>query len=131
MIKLPLTVRLIYHGIRAAFVGGLILFGGWVAFVPATEVEAVALGAPLNEPRPQGLPQMRAAQTLMQITPDRAYVAAADIMGPEVTPLMVRVGLVFVATGGLGPKNGPLPAAGALQQGQTRDIDGPRFIQVD
>ena len=131
MIRLPLTVRILYHGARSAVVGGLILVAGWVAFVPATEAETIALGASTTETRPQGLQQMRAAQALMKVTPESAYVAAADMMGPEVTPLMVRVGLIFVASGGLGPKNGPLPSKIASSSAQSRDIDGPRFIQVD
>ena len=131
MIRLPLTVRILYHGVRSTIVGGLILVAGWVAFVPANEAEAIALGASVTDARPQGLQQMRAAQALMKVTPDSAYVAAADMMGPEVTPLMVRVGLIFVASGGLGPKNGPLPSELAGSSAQSRDIEGPRFIQVD
>ena len=129
MIRLPLTLRILFHGARAAMVGGMILIAGWVAFVPATTTESAALGAPPAQARPQGLYQMRAAQALIKVTPDRAYDAAADMMGPEVTPLMIRVGVVFIASGGLGPKNGPLPTATANTA--TRDIDGPRFIQVD
>lgn len=131
MIKLPLTLRILYHGVRSAVIGGAILIAGWVAFVPATPVEAAALGAAPSDMRPQGLFQMRTAQTLMKVTPDRAYVAAADMLGPEVTPLMVRVALVFVASGGLGPKNGPLPDPSVDPQTSARTIEGPRFIQVD
>ena len=131
MIRLPLTLRLLYHGARSAIVGGMILVAGWVAFVPATAEETTALGAAASVERPQGLYQMRTAQAVMKVTPDRAYIAAAQMMGPEVTPLMIRIGLVFVASGGLGPKNGPLPAIAPPTTPQSRDIEGPRFIQVD
>ena len=131
MTRMPFTLRLLYHGAHAALIGGMILIGGWVAFVPATAAESEALGAPPAQDRPQGLYQMRTAQALMKVTPDRAYVAAADVLGPDVTPLMVRLGVIFVASGGLGPKNGPLPATAPPAQPQGRTIEGPRFIQVD
>ena len=123
MMQLPLTVRLMYHGLRAAIVGGLVLATGWVAFVPATTAERDALGAGIGTSYPDGLRAMRAAQIFVAIAPDPAYDLAARAIGPEMQPWMLRLALSQLAAGNVPD----VPEAAS----NTRDIDGPRFIQVD
>ena len=122
--RLPLTVRLMFHGLRAALVGGVILATGWVAFIPATRAEAEALGFDGITRYPDGLREMRAAKIFVTIASDPAYDLAARVIGPEVKPWMLKLVLTQVAAGNV-PK---LPDDGATSD---RTIDGPRFIQVD
>jgi len=123
---LPLTVRLMYHGFRAAITGAVILVIGWIAFIPATTAEASALGQTPRTDYPAGLRQMRAAKVFVTIAPDPAYDLAARAMGPEVTGWMLRLVVAQVAAGNL-----PRPPPETAPAPSDRDIDGPRFLQVD
>ena len=122
--RLPLTLRLAYHGFRAAVTGGLILVIGWVAFVPATTAEAARLGTAAGITYPEGLRQMRAAQVFVKIAPDPAYDLAARAMGPEVSGWMVRLVMTQLAAGNV-------PRLPEDPDESDRAIDGPRFIQID
>ncbi|WP_333713072.1 hypothetical protein, partial [Yoonia sp.] len=97
--RLPLTLRFAYHGVRAAVMGGLILVIGWVAFVPATTTEATRLGSTLGRTYPEGLRQMRAAQVVVAIAPDPVYDLAARVIGPQVSGWMVRLAVSQMAAG--------------------------------
>ncbi|SFS01129.1 hypothetical protein [Yoonia litorea] len=122
--QLPLTVRLMFHGLRAAIIGALILMAGWIAFIPANSAEAAALDAAAGDGFPEGLRAMRAARIILAIAPDTAYELAARSIGPEVSGWMVRLILTQVAAGNV-------PQLHEQQRSSNREIAGPRFIQVD
>ena len=130
--KLPLTVRLMYHGLRATIAGGLILVIGWIVFIPASRAEAEALGVDGLVRYPYGLREMRVARVFVAIAPDNAYDLAARFSGQDLQPWMLRLIVSQVASG-----NVPRPPQGTQQGGaatppdSARAIEGPRFIQVD
>lgn len=128
--QMPFTLRLVYHGCVAALRAGLLLLCAWIIFIPANSDEQRALGAVQETAYPAGLRQMRGARVVLAVAPQPAYTLAAAIIGPEVSPLMLQVALVAVASGYAGPARA---AAAQTPQQDTarRDIDGPRFIQVD
>ncbi len=128
--RLPLTLRVAYYGIRFGLFAAFLVIAGWVALVPATAEEQAALNASSTVSRPLGLTQMRTAKVIMAVAPDQFYIMAAQVMGPDVSPILLRAAVAYTAAGALPP------GLNQQQQPQTsrdsaRSIDGPRFIQVD
>ena len=124
--QIPLTFRLVFHGIRAALRAGILFFVAWLIFIPANDQERTALGASQRDQYPLGLREMRAAKTFIAFAPDRAYVFVATAMGPDISPLLVRIALIQVAAGNVLPQS-----VGPGTNQSSRNIEGPRFIQVD
>lgn len=125
--RLPLTLRLAYHGLRSAFRAALLFFCAWIVFVPASADENTALGASAYEKYPVGLRAMRSAKAIVAVAPDRFYTTVAEVMGPEVSPLFVRIAMIQVASGGIRTDDRSFSRSSP----NTRNIDGPKFIQVD
>ena len=125
--QIPLTLRLVFHGVRAGLRALLLFFCAWIIFVPATTAERAALGAAPDEAYPLGLRPMRSAKAIVTFAPDRAYVLVADLMGPEFSPLLIRIALVQMAAGNV------LPATMQTRPevASDRGLDGPKFIKVD
>ena len=124
---MPFTLRLMYHSVRAVIRAGILLFLAWIVFVPATADEATALGADPDTQYPAGLRPMRTAQMIVAIAPDPAYDLMARVAGAEMRPWMIKLVMQQMAQGRVLP-----PSATVNEPPQTaRDIDGPRFIQVD
>ncbi len=125
--KIPFTLRLAYHGVRVALRVAVLFFCAWLVFIPANAEERAALGASADQQYPLGLRPMRTARAIVLVAPDRFYGFAADMFGPEVSPLMLRIAMLRLAAG--------IPPPGNMQAGSEqsngRDIDGPKFIQVD
>lgn len=125
--RMPLTLRLIYHGFRAGLRAGLLFVIAWIVFIPANASEATALGATQNTQYPPGLRTMRLAQVVVTLAPPQFYVLAADIAGSDVPPFMLEIAMRQLAAGNV------LPPGATVNPGieSDRDIEGPRFIQVD
>jgi len=125
--KMPFTLRLAYHSFRAAVRAGLLFLCAWLILIPASDNEAQALGASPGQQYPLGLRPMRTAQVIVAVAPDPAYGLIALGLGPEFTPWMVKIMMQQMALGRV------LPESATVRQGtqSIRDIDGPRFIQVD
>ena len=123
-LRVPLTLRVAFHGLRAAWIGLILFIVGWVWLVPATPMERDALSAPLGIERPNGLTAMRVARAMVHFAPERAAQLLSDSTNGEISPLLAGMLLRQIATGNpQAPDPGP-PALGD-------DIDGPRFISVD
>ena len=124
--RLPLTLRLAYYTLRIGVLCAFLATAAWIMLVPATSTEQAALNATTDVERPLGLVQMRTARIIMAVAPDRFYDMAAQIMGDDVSPILVRAAIAMTASGALPP---------GLSQGQaqpnSRSIDGPRFVTVD
>ena len=129
-LRIPFTFRLVFHGVRSVMRAGLLFFCAWLVFVPASPDEQAALGAEWTEKYPTGLRPMRSAQAVVAIAPDRFYVVLAEVMGPDVSPLFVRIAMAQLATGAIGPSPGERRTTSATAR-SDRNIDGPRFIKVD
>ncbi|WP_159086985.1 hypothetical protein [Loktanella sp. Alg231-35] len=125
--KIPLTLRFAFHGFRSAMRAALLFFCAWLIFIPANAEEQAALGAAADEKYPFGLRPMRSARAVIAIAPDRFYVMAAGMLGEGVSPLFVRIAMTQLATGAGKPAT--MRTESGIQS--DRDIDGPRFIQVD
>ena len=127
--KMPFTLRLAYHGVRATVRAGLLFLLAWIFLIPASAAEVTALGAREGNTYPPGLRMMRAAKVVVTVAPDRTYDMMAMVLPQDVAPLMVRIAMTQMANGYVLPAstrvdpNAPPPSA--------RDIEGPRFITVD
>lgn len=127
--KIPFTLRFAYYSFRAVVRAGLLLVCAWVFMIPATAEDNTALGAREGTRYPVGLRMMRSAKVFVVVAPPRAYDMIAMGLPQDVPPFMVRVAIVQMAAGNV------LPASARksppLGPQSSRDIDGPRFIQVD
>lgn len=125
--QLPLTLRLLYHGVRSFVRAGLLFFIAWVIFIPANAEERAALNAPEAQQYPLGLRPMRSARAIFLVAPDRTYDLMARAMGPEISPLLLRLVISQMAAGNV------LPAGVQTDpdNNSDRDMDGARFIKVD
>lgn len=128
--KLPLTLRLAFHGFRAATQAGFLFICAWLAFIPANINEQNALGAEPGTQFPEGLRPMRAARVIVAVTPESAYQLIATVGGRGLSPLMVQVVLLQIATGRVQVQATTDPAQ-TTDSARDIDINGPRFIQVD
>ncbi len=124
---MPLTLRLAYHSVRAALRAGLLMFAAWLVFIPANANEQDALGASPGETYPYGLRPMRTARVILAVAPERAYKVIAMVAGPDMSPILVRLMLIQMASGNVLPET----ASTNVEPENGRDIKGPRFIQVD
>lgn len=127
--KLPFTLRLAYYSFRATLRAGLVLFLAWLVFIPANAEEVGALGAEAGTQYPQGLRMMRTARVVVAIAPQRSYDIIAMMVGPDMSPVLVQIGFRQMAAGYVLPAASQEPQVPAFES--SRDIQGPRFIQVD
>ncbi|KQI72236.1 hypothetical protein AN191_08895 [Loktanella sp. 5RATIMAR09] len=125
--KIPFTLRFAYYSFRAFVRAGLLLLCAWIFLIPATAEDITALGAPEGQAYPVGLQMMRAAKVFVVIAPPRAYDMLAMGLPQDIPPVMVRLALMQMAAGNV------LPASTRVSPTtpNSRDIEGPRFIQVD
>ena len=127
--KIPFTLRLAYHSLRATIRAGLIFVCAWIFLIPANANDIEALGARLGSQYPPGLRMMRTARIVVAVAPPQAYDMIAMGVGRGITPLMVRIAFVQMAAGHVMPAS---TRAGSLPTNDSaRDIAGPKFIQVD
>ncbi|PJI85163.1 hypothetical protein BC777_3161 [Yoonia maricola] len=127
--KIPLTLRLAYHGFRATVRAGLLFFLAWVFLIPASASETTALGARDGATYPAGLRMMRVAKVVVAVAPPRAYDLIAMGLRRDISPLMVRVAFTQIAAGNVMPASTRGNGMPVLES--DRDIEGPRFITVD
>ncbi len=127
--KLPFTLRLALYSLRAAVRAGLLFTLAWVVFIPANAREVDALGATEGTQYPAGLRMMRTAQVVVTVAPQRTYDIIAAMLGPNMSPVLVQIGFQQMAAGNVLPASSQDPIIPAFES--SRDIEGPRFIQVD
>ncbi len=125
--KLPLTLRIAYHSFRSVVRAGLLFMIAWVVFIPASADENAALGVPQSIQYPPGLRTMRMAQVVVNVAPPQLYTLVARASGRDIPPFLIQVAMMQMAAGNV------LPATATVTPkiDSSRDIDGPRFIQVD
>jgi hypothetical protein len=124
---MPLTLRLAYHSFRAVVRAGILFVCAWLVLIPANANEQAALGAEPGTQYPTGLRPMRTARVIVAIAPDQAYTIIAAVAGKGMSPLMVRIAMIQIASGHVMPQSAQTEPSNK----SARDIDGPRFIQVD
>jgi hypothetical protein len=131
--RLPLTLRLAYHGFRSGMTGLLIALFGWLAFVPATPQERAALGAGIGVERPIGLPQMRMARALVYFAPDRAARMMSDASNGQISPQLAGMLLRDLAAGPVQQREAFERVVNAPEGGQTsaREAGGAKFVRTD
>ncbi|MDP5085106.1 MAG: hypothetical protein NWQ23_06770 [Yoonia sp.] len=127
--QMPFTLRLIYHSFRAIVRAGFVLMLAWIIFIPANANEVTALGAREGTQYPEGLRIMRTARVVVAVAPQRAYDLIATMIGPNMSPVLVQIGINQLAAGYVPPTSSQEPIAPEFET--SRDIEGPRFIQVD
>ncbi|MDO6588905.1 hypothetical protein DS901_14050 [Loktanella sp. D2R18] len=124
-LRAPLTLRLAFHAVRAAWVGLILFIVAWIWLVPATPMERDALSAPIGINRPEGLTAMRIARAMVHFAPERAAKLLSDASNGDISPELAGMLLRQVASGA------PQPPATAPQPALGDDIDGPKFISRD
>ncbi|HEV8033631.1 hypothetical protein [Yoonia sp.] len=125
--KIPFTLRFAYYSFRAVVRAGLLLLCAWIFLIPATAEDISALGAREGQTYPVGLRMMRAAKVFVVVAPPRAYDMIAMGLPQDVPSFMVRLALMQMAAGNVLPASTRV----APTTPNSRDIEGPRFIQVD
>lgn len=98
-LRLPLTLRVVFHSLRAAWLGLLLMIIAWLWLVPATPVERSALSAPIGVERPAGLTAMRVARAMVHFAPERAAKMLSDASEGEISPELAGMMLRQVANG--------------------------------
>jgi hypothetical protein len=124
---MPLTLRVAFHGLRAAWIGLMLFIIGWVWLVPATPMERDALSTPIGIERPTGLTAMRVARAMVHFAPERAAQLLSDSTNGEISPRLAGMILRQIAQGN---PRAPVPVSDT-PPALGDDIDGPRFISVD
>lgn len=126
---MPLTLRILYHGLRGAWSGFLIASAGWITLVGVTPAERAALGSPGHIDRPQGLLEMRMARMMVHVAPERAAAMLSDASNGEISPELAGMMLREIA-------NGPVASRAAFDE-MTRPApqdnsvaDGAKRVQV-
>ena len=118
--RLPLTLRLIFHSLRSGMLALTITLLGWLIFVPATAAERAALGAAIGTERPEGLLQMRLAQAMVHFAPDRAARLLSRASKGEISPQLAGIILRQIASGqAVAPPPEPARSAGGAKFVQT------------
>ncbi len=121
--QLPLTLRIMFQSVRAVWVAAMITVIAWVALVPASAGERLALGTRVGEDRPRGLVQMRIARAMVHFAPDRAAQMLSRASDGEISPELAGMMLRDLAAG---------PGAGQITtQDESRSTGGAKFVQVD
>ncbi len=119
---MPLTLRLIFHGLRGALLALTITLLGWVTLVPATAAERAALNAPLGATSPDGLLELRIARAMIHFAPERSAAMLSRASGGEITPELAALILRDIA--GETPAPPDTPAS-------ERQAGGAKFVTVD
>lgn len=125
--KLPLTLRIAYHSFRSVIRAALLFFIAWIIFIPASADENVALGVSQDVQYPPGLRTMRMAQVVVTVAPPQLYTLVARASGRDIPPFLIQVAMMQMAAGNVLPATAKV----APKIESSREIDGPRFIQVD
>ncbi|WP_322889811.1 hypothetical protein [Yoonia sp. 76] len=120
--QMPLTLRLIFHGLRGVMLALTITLLGWVTLVPATAAERAALNAPLGLESPDGLLALRIARAMIHFAPERSARMLSHASDGEITPELAALILRDIASV---PPQTPDALAPARQAG------GAKFVTVD
>jgi hypothetical protein len=120
---------LAYYAFRASVRAGLLLAAAWLMFIPANANEVTALSASEGTAYPTGLRTMRVARVITKAAPPQTYTIIAAAMGPDISPWMVEIAMNQMALGNVLPESASRSSPDTNDS--SRDIDGPRFIQVD
>ena len=97
--RLPLTLRLVYHAARAGSLALIFMIAGWLLLVPASPSERQALGAQFGDDSPVGLTQMRIARAMVHFAPDYAARRLSRASGGTISPELAGMLLRDVAKG--------------------------------
>jgi hypothetical protein len=120
--RLPLTLRLIFHGLRGAMLALTITLLGWVTLVPATAAERAALNAPQGTASPDGLLELRIARAMVHFAPARSARMLSRASDGEISPELAGMILRDIAAGTTNVPDAPEPA---------REAGGAKFVTVD
>jgi hypothetical protein len=120
--QMPLTLRLIFHGLRGIMLALTITLLGWVLLVPATAAERAALNAPLGAPSPDGLLELRIARAMIHFAPERSARMLSRASDGEISPELAAMILRDIATGTQDAVDDPAPPRRAI---------GAKVVTVD
>ena len=122
--RLPLTIRIAFYAVRAAWTALIIAAIAWIWLVPASAIERNALNAKIGQERPVGLSAMRIARVMVHFAPDRAARMLSDASDGELSPELAGMLLRQIASGH--PEQPVTPA-----DDETPNTGGAKFIRVN
>ncbi|MDX8353913.1 hypothetical protein [Cognatiyoonia sp. IB215182] len=125
---MPLTFRLLFHGIRSLWVAALLALIAWLTLVPASQAERAALG---NDPLARtsfALSQMRIARIVVHFAPERAANLLSRASGGDISPELAGMLLRDIARNNT-QENPQFEVVGTTSN--TRSVGGAKFVTVD
>ncbi|MDX8347428.1 hypothetical protein SLH49_05455 [Cognatiyoonia sp. IB215446] len=125
---MPLTFRLLFHGIRSLWVAALLALIAWLTLVPASQAERAALG---NDPLARtsfALSQMRIARIVVHFAPERAANLLSRASGGDISPELAGMLLRDIARNNVEED----PQFEVVETTRTtRSVGGAKFVTVD
>jgi len=121
---MPLTFRLIFHGLRSIWIAVFLAVAAWLIFVPATQAERAALGNSPVARTSLSLAQMRVARIMVHFAPERAALLLSRSSNGEISPELASLMLNQIA-------NGPQVQTIPREPQQGRSGGGAKFVTVD
>ncbi len=122
---MPLTFRLLFHGVRSVWIALALALIVWLTMVPATQAERAALGNSPFATTPFSLAQMRVARVMVHFAPERASKLLSQASGGAISPELAGMYLREMA----GEPSRGLPQT--EQVNATRSVGGAKFVTVD
>ena len=125
---MPLTFRLLFHGVRSLWIACVLAVIVWLTLVPPTLAERNALG---NSPFQQtgvALAQMRIARLVVHFAPDRAATMLSNASNGEISPELAGMLLRQIASGPVGLETEMQTISPPAQE---RSVGGAKFVTVD
>ncbi|WP_341366631.1 hypothetical protein [Yoonia sp. BS5-3] len=122
---MPLTFRLIFHGLRSIWIAIFLALTIWLVFVPATQAERNAL---TDSPIAQSgfaLTQMRVARLMVHFAPERAANMISRASNGEISPEYAGMLLRHLANGS--PTMQPV----VTEEPTTRSVGDAKFVTID
>ncbi len=121
---MPLTFRLIFHGLRSIWIAVFLAIAAWLIFVPATQAERAALGNATLADSSMALAQMRVARVVVHFAPERAAKMLSRASGGEYSEEFAGMVLRQLA-------NGPQVQSTPEPLPEDRSAGGAKFVTVD
>ena len=122
---MPLTFRLIFHGIRSMWLAGFLTLAGWLILVPASPAEQAAFGHGALADSRLSLAQMRFARFAVHFAPERTAALISRASEGEISPEYAGMLLRDLANGRPQLQTQPEDPA------PTRDAGGAKFLTLD
>lgn len=131
--RFPITLRIMFHGLRSFWVAGIMAVVAWVFLASASPQERSILNASAGTQRPDGLVTMRVARAIVYVAPDRAARMLSLASGGEFSVEAASAILDGIANGTTtkGARIDQTTPSLPVDEQTMRMAGGAKFVQVD